>query len=110
MLRKGADVRIGSKADVCVAKPHVRFTPNSDRKSRHATNGHVRFTPESGHVQCKPSCLLWAKSGHLDLTHLGISTESGGQTVRGIPMKLRSTLGPSVDGNVDNGLSRLRMA
>jgi hypothetical protein len=25
----------GSKADVCVAKPHVRFTPNSDRKSGH---------------------------------------------------------------------------
>jgi len=24
----------------------------------------VRFTPESGHVRCKPSCLLWAKSGH----------------------------------------------
>jgi len=28
-------VRFGSKADVCVAKPHVRFIPNSDRKSRH---------------------------------------------------------------------------
>jgi hypothetical protein len=39
----------GSKADVCVAKPHVRFTPDSDRKSRHAANGDVRFTPESGH-------------------------------------------------------------
>src|SRR5262245_8407068 len=25
---------------------------------------HVRFTPESGHVQCKSLCLLWAKSGH----------------------------------------------
>jgi hypothetical protein len=24
----------------------------------------VRFTPESGHVQCKPSCPLWANSGH----------------------------------------------
>jgi hypothetical protein len=31
-----ADVRFGSKADMCVAKRHVRFTPNSDRKSRHA--------------------------------------------------------------------------
>jgi len=28
-----SDVRYGSKADVCVAKPHVRLTPNSDRKS-----------------------------------------------------------------------------
>jgi hypothetical protein len=27
------DVRFGSKADMCSAKGHVRFTPNSDRKS-----------------------------------------------------------------------------
>src|SRR5262245_17524020 len=26
----------------------------------------VRFTPESGHVQCKQGCPLWAKSGHRD--------------------------------------------
>jgi len=26
--------------------------------------GDVRFTPESGRVRCKPSCLLWANSGH----------------------------------------------
>jgi hypothetical protein len=42
------------------AKGHVRFTPNSDTKSRHA---HVCFTPESGHVQCAGSFLLWANSG-----------------------------------------------
>src|SRR5262245_18316406 len=24
----------------------------------------VRFTPESGHMQCKQECPLWAKSGH----------------------------------------------
>jgi hypothetical protein len=29
------DVRFGSKADICAAKSHVRFTPNSDRESRH---------------------------------------------------------------------------
>jgi len=29
------DVRFGSKADVCVAKPYVRFTPESDRESGH---------------------------------------------------------------------------
>src|SRR5262249_25503794 len=29
------DVRFGSKADVCGATEHVRFTPNSDRESRH---------------------------------------------------------------------------
>jgi hypothetical protein len=28
-----ANVRFGSKADICVAKSDVRFTPNSDRKS-----------------------------------------------------------------------------
>jgi hypothetical protein len=27
------DVRFGSKADICGATDHVRFTPNSDRKS-----------------------------------------------------------------------------
>jgi hypothetical protein len=44
MLRP--DVRFGSEADICSAKGHVRFAPNSDRTSRHAANGHVRFTPK----------------------------------------------------------------
>src|SRR5262245_55519675 len=30
---RARDVRFGSKADMCGAKRHVRFTPNSDRKS-----------------------------------------------------------------------------
>jgi hypothetical protein len=30
-----ADVRFGLKADMCNAPTYVRFTPNSDRKSRH---------------------------------------------------------------------------
>jgi len=30
---KITDVRFESKADICVATGHVRFTPNSDRKS-----------------------------------------------------------------------------
>jgi hypothetical protein len=50
MCSANADVRFGSKADICGAARHVRFTPNSDR--------------ESGRVRCKPSCLLWANSGH----------------------------------------------
>src|SRR5262249_46717895 len=29
------NVRFGSKADICTAPAHVRFTPNSDRESRH---------------------------------------------------------------------------
>ncbi|MGB8142048.1 MAG: hypothetical protein WCF52_16400, partial [Pseudolabrys sp.] len=28
-----ADVRFGSKADICSATTHVRFTPDSDRES-----------------------------------------------------------------------------
>ena len=46
-LRPGAgDVRFGSKADMCSAKRHARFTPNS------------------GHGQCTRRCPLCAKSGH----------------------------------------------
>ena len=41
-----ADVRFGSKADMCRAK------------------GYVRSTPESGHVQCNEGCPLCANSGH----------------------------------------------
>ena len=41
---KLGDVRFGSKADMCSAK------------------GHVRFTPESGHMQCNNKCPLCANS------------------------------------------------
>ena len=44
-----ADVRFGSKADICGAKSHVRFTP------------------ESRHVQCNSVCPLCANSGHRQL-------------------------------------------
>ena len=43
---QGGDVRFGSKADMCSAKSHVRFTP------------------KSGHVQCNSACPLSANSGH----------------------------------------------
>src|SRR5262245_52414317 len=33
-----SNVRFGSKADMCSAADDVRFTPNSDRKSRHPQN------------------------------------------------------------------------
>jgi hypothetical protein len=73
--RKGsAHVRFGSEADMCSAKGHVRFTPESDRESGHAANGHVCFTPKSGLMQCNSQCLLWAQSGHHDL----LSAESSG--------------------------------
>jgi hypothetical protein len=45
-LKAVANVRFGSKADICGAKAHVRFTP------------------ESRHVQRTNGCLLWANSGH----------------------------------------------
>ena len=45
-IRREPNVRFGSKADMCVAKSHVRFTP------------------ESRHVRCTSSCLLCANSGH----------------------------------------------
>ena len=44
-----SNVRFGSKADICSA---IR---------------HVRFTPKSGHVQCKEGCPLCANSGHCAL-------------------------------------------
>jgi hypothetical protein len=45
------DVRFGSKADMCSATRHVRFTPNSDRKS-----GFPRF-PSGGLMSWRPSRL-----------------------------------------------------
>src|SRR5262245_31396018 len=45
----GPHVRFWSKADICSAKRHVRFTP------------------ESGHVRCTSECRLRAKSGHWKL-------------------------------------------
>jgi len=45
----------------CYSLVLLRFTPKADMC---AAKGHVRFTPESGHVQCTSSCLLWANSGH----------------------------------------------
>ena len=41
-----ANVRFGSKADMCGARRHVRITP------------------ESGHLRCKSQCPLSANSGH----------------------------------------------
>ena len=65
-----AYVRFGSLADICSAKGHVRFAPNSDRESGFPANGHVRFTPESGHVRCTRPCLIWAKADIARLVHI----------------------------------------
>jgi len=53
--REVAHVRSGSLADICTAKDHVRFTP------------------ESGHLQCNSSCPLRAKSGHHTLRSISLS-------------------------------------
>jgi hypothetical protein len=48
------DVRFGSKAGICSAKSHVRFTPESD-------------------IKCdKMECPLWAKSGLLESEGHGV--------------------------------------
>jgi hypothetical protein len=39
------NVRFGSKADMCAAISHVRFTPNSDRKSGHGAEAYGREIP-----------------------------------------------------------------
>jgi len=61
----GLNVRFGPKADMCSARRHVRFTP------------------ESGHVQSKEECPLRAKSGHrrYSITSLARASNVGG-TVR----------------------------
>jgi len=46
IVKRRPDVRFGSLADMCSAKCHVRFAP------------------ESRHVRCNYKCQLWAKSGH----------------------------------------------
>src|SRR5262245_59866759 len=71
ILARRADVRFGSKADICSAQAYVRSTPNSDRKSGHrqtvmsalppiadvcSARGYVCFGPMADMVMCRPSC------------------------------------------------------
>src|SRR5262245_25757334 len=86
------NVRFGSKADMCSAKRHVRFTPNSDRESRHAAMvmsalplkadscsaaTHVRFGPkqtyaaqqETAYSITSPSSLA-SRSGFIHILRL----------------------------------------
>src|SRR5262249_25535252 len=61
--------RVGRKANFVTCKknvvelprPHVRFGSEADICS---AKGHDCFTPESGHVQCTTRCQLWVKSRH----------------------------------------------
>jgi hypothetical protein len=48
VLRRAAtNVRFGSKADICAAKTHVRFTPNSDRESEIPQNVMSALPPKA---------------------------------------------------------------
>jgi len=82
MLHCSGHVRFGSKADMCSAKRHVRFSPNSDRESRHAALvmsalhlkadmcgalSHVCFGPKAD-ISCN----------HVVAAHVALATEQGG--------------------------------
>ena len=49
------------QADIAPQHSHVRFGSLADMC---AAKSHVCFTPESGHVRCTYRCPLWARSGH----------------------------------------------
>jgi hypothetical protein len=46
-----SNVRFGSLTDICSAKGHVRFAPNSDRESEIPQKA-MSATAESGHGRC----------------------------------------------------------
>src|SRR5262249_11652040 len=45
------DVRFGSKADICSAQAHVRFTANSDRESEFPQKLMSALPPKNGHTR-----------------------------------------------------------
>jgi hypothetical protein len=55
---------LGQKRTYAVQQVMSALAPIATAKADFSQKVHVRFTPESGHVRRKPSCLLWAKSGH----------------------------------------------
>jgi len=56
------DVRFGSEADICSAKCHVCFTPNSDRKSDIPAKVMSALPPKN--VQQKPTSAMGQKRTH----------------------------------------------
>ena len=63
------DVRFGSKADICSAPAHVRFTPDSDSKSGLLQRVMSAYPPKA--VRCNLGCPLWAKSGLMQCSKEG---------------------------------------
>ena len=82
MLHCSGHVRFGSKADMCSAKRHVRFSPNSDRESG------LRQTVMSALPPIADMCGALAHVGfgpkadiscnHVVAAHVALATEQGG--------------------------------
>ena len=65
-IKRQAMSALGHKRTYAVQKDMSALPPLATAKADFAIR-YVRFTPESGHVRCKNSCPLCAKSGHGDL-------------------------------------------
>src|SRR5215813_13664762 len=69
--KSGPNVRFGSKADMCAAKGHVRFTRNSDRESGHRQTVMSALPPKAdmcsalGHVCFGPKADIGTLFDHL---------------------------------------------
>jgi hypothetical protein len=61
---KSRHVRFGSKADMCGAQAHVRFTPNSDRKSGLPQRVMSALPPKADMCSALAHVLLWANRRH----------------------------------------------
>jgi hypothetical protein len=58
-----SDVRFGSKADMCNAPTHVRFTPNSDRKSGPPQNAMSALPPKADMCSATAHVCFGPKAG-----------------------------------------------
>src|SRR5215510_11977068 len=61
------DVRFGSKADMCSANEHVRFTPNSDRESGHRQTVRSALPPKADMCSAQAHVCFGPKA---DMAHL----------------------------------------
>jgi hypothetical protein len=76
----GLNVRFGSQADMCGAKRHVRFAPNSDHESGHPMVGR-RGQPKAlwGGVRCQKSFVAARRSS--------LSTDGGAPKIPDLLLK-----------------------
>ncbi|MGB2649690.1 MAG: hypothetical protein WBC86_19135, partial [Pseudolabrys sp.] len=71
------DVRFGSKADICSAPSHVRFTPNSDRESKHQ-----RTSSEAVLLVFRGQCCKPFNASAMALSRLGWRSVAASMTAR----------------------------